>query len=103
MPRTANLSLSWRYRKFGTRLNVNRTGEYINAFTAAGSGRNQYTLQRTVVNVGAAYQFRPAMSFSVDVGNIFNEAQVFYRGVSDNISEYRIPGVSVTIGVSGRF
>ena len=103
VPRTANLSLSWRYRKFGTRLNVNRTGEYINAFTAAGSGRNQYTLQRTVVNVGAAYQFRPAMSFSVDVGNIFNEAQVFYRGVSDNISEYRIPGVSVTIGVSGRF
>ena len=103
VPRTANLSLSWRYRKFGTRLNVNRTGEYINAFTAGGSGRNQYTLQRTVVNVGAAYQFRPAMSFSVDVGNIFNEAQVFYRGVSDNISEYRIPGVSVTIGVSGRF
>ena len=103
VPRTSNLSLSWRYRKFGTRLNVNRTGEYINAFTASGSGRNQYTLQRTVVNVGAAYQFRPAMSFSVDVGNIFNEAQVFYRGISDNISEYRIPGVSVTIGVSGRF
>ena len=103
VPRTANLSLSWRYRKFGTRLNVNRTGEYINAFTASGSGRNQYTLQRTVVNVGAAYQFRPAMSFSVDVGNIFNEAQVFYRGISDNISEYRIPGVTVTVGVSGRF
>jgi TonB-dependent receptor len=103
VPRTANLSLSWRYRKFGTRLNVNRTGEYINAFTAGGSGRNQYTRERTVVNVGAAYQFRPSMSFSVDVGNIFNEAQVFYRGISDNISEYRIPGVSVTIGVSGRF
>ena len=103
VPRTANLSLSWRYRKFGTRLNVNRTGGYINAFTAGGSGRNQYTLQRTVVNIGAAYQFRPALSFSVDVGNIFNEAQVFYRGVSDNISEYRIPGVTVTAGVSGRF
>jgi iron complex outermembrane receptor protein len=103
VPRTSNLSLSWRYRKFGTRLNVNRTGEYINAFTASGSGRNQYTLQRTVVNVGAAYQFRPSMSFSVDVGNIFNEAQTFYRGVTDNISEVRIPGVTVTIGVSGRF
>ena len=103
VPRTSNLSLSWRYRKLGTRININRTGEFINAFTTTGSGRNQYTLQRTVVNVGAAYQFRPAVSLSVDIGNIFNEAQVFYRGISDNISEYRIPGVTVTVGVSGRF
>ena len=103
VPRTSNLSLSWRYRKLGTRININRTGEFINAFTATGSGRNQYTLQRTVVNVGAAYQFRPSVSLSVDIGNIFNEAQVFYRGISDNISEYRIPGVTVTVGVSGRF
>ncbi len=103
VPRTSNLSVSWRYRKFGSRLNVNRTGEYINAFTASGSGRNQYTVQRTIVNIGGAYQFRPSMSFSVDVGNIFNEAQVFYRGISDNISEYRIPGVTITAGVSGRF
>ena len=77
--------------------------KFINAFTATGSGRNQYTLQRTVVNIGAAYQFRPTLSFSVDVGNVFNEAQVFYRGIADNISEYRIPGVTVTVGVSGRF
>ena len=103
VPRTSNLSLSWRYRKLGTRININRTGEFINAFTATGSGRNQYTLQRTVINVGAAYQLRPAVSLSVDIGNIFNEAQVFYRGISDNISEYRIPGVTVTVGVSGRF
>ena len=103
VPRTSNLSVSWRYRKLGTRININRTGEFINAFTTTGSGRNQYTLQRTVVNVGAAYQFRPAVSLSVDIGNIFNEAQVFYRGISDNISEYRIPGVTVTVGVSGRF
>ena len=103
VPRTANLSLSWRYRKFGSRINLNRTGEFVSAFTAAGSGRNQYTRERTVVNIGAAYQFRPAVSFSVDVGNIFNEAQVFYRGIADNISEYRIPGVTVTFGVSGRF
>ena len=103
VPRTANLSVSWRYRKLGTRININRTGAFLNAFTAAGSGRNQYTLQRTVVNVGAAYQLRPAVSLSLDIGNIFNEAQVFYRGISDNISEYRIPGVTVTVGVSGRF
>jgi hypothetical protein len=47
--------------------------------------------------------FRPSVSVSADIGNIFNEAQVFYRGISANISEYRIPGVTVTVGVSGRF
>jgi TonB-dependent receptor len=103
VPRTANLSLSWRHRNLGTRININRTGEFINAFTAPGSGRNQYTLERTVVNVGAAYRLRPTLSFTADVGNIFNEAQVFYRGIADNISEYRIPGVTLTVGVSGQF
>lgn len=103
VPRTANLSVSWRYRQLGTRININRTAEYLNAFSAAGSGRNQYTAERTIVNIGAAYQFRPSLSFSFDIGNIFNEAQVFYRGIADNISEYRIPGVTVTIGLSGRF
>ncbi len=103
VPRTANLSVSWRYRQLGTRINLNRTAEYLNAFSATGSGRNQYTAERTIVNIGAAYQFRPSLSFSFDIGNIFNEAQVFYRGIADNISEYRIPGVTVTIGLSGRF
>lgn len=103
VPRTANLSLSWRHRNLGTRININRTGEFINAYTASGSGRNQYTLERTVVNVGAAYRLRPTLSFTADVGNIFNEPQVFYRGIADNISEYRIPGVTLTVGVSGQF
>ncbi|WP_414661749.1 TonB-dependent receptor [Horticoccus sp. 23ND18S-11] len=103
VPRTANVSLSWRHGGFGTRIVANRTGEYINAFTATGSGRNQYTVARTIVNVGVAYQYRPWLSFSMDVGNIFNEPQVFYRGIADQISEVRIPGTSVTFGVSGRF
>lgn len=103
IPETANVSVSWRYRGFSTRVNVNRTGEYLNAFTAAGSGRNQYIMSRTIVNFGVAYQVRPALSFSVDVGNIFNQPQTFYRGIADNISEVRIPGITVTLGVSGRF
>jgi hypothetical protein len=102
VPRTENFNLSWRYRGFDSRVNINRTGEYINAFTASGSGRIQYTLARTIVKVGAAYQFSPRLSFSVDTGHIFNQAQTFYRGVSDQISEVRIPGTSITVGVSGR-
>ncbi len=103
IPFTANANLSWRHRNFSARAVWNRTGEYINAFTAAGSGRNQYTRRRSIVNAGVAYQFKPTVTFSIDVGNIFNASQVFYRGVADQVSEYRIPGTTVTFGVSGRF
>jgi TonB-dependent receptor len=103
VPRTSNVNLSWRYRAWGARIVANRTSDYLNAFTATGSGRNQYTVERTVVNIGAAYQFKPWLSFSVDVGNVFNESQTFYRGIPDQISTVRIPGTTVTFGVSGRF
>jgi outer membrane receptor protein involved in Fe transport len=55
------------------------------------------------VNAGIAYQWRPDVSFSIDVANIFNEAQEFYRSIPDQMSEYRIPGTTITFGVSGRF
>jgi iron complex outermembrane receptor protein len=103
IPFTANANLHWRHRGYSARIIWNRTGEYINAFTAAGSGRNQYTRTRNIVNGGVAYQFRPWLSVSLDVQNLFNEPQVFYRGIADQISEVRIPGTTVTIGFSGRF
>ena len=103
VPFTGNANLHWRHGGFSARVVWNRTGEYLNAFTAAGSGRNQYTNRRTIVNAGVAYQLRPAVTLSLDVGNIFNAPQSFYRGIADQISEVRIPGVTVTAGVSGRF
>jgi len=103
VPRTGNIVLSWRHRGIGARIVANRTGEYINAFTAGTPARNLYIRSRTVVNAGIAYQWRPDVSFSVDVANIFNEAQEFYRSIPDQMSEYRIPGTTITFGVSGRF
>ena len=103
VPFTGNANLHWRHGGFSARVVWNRTGEYLNAFTAAGSGRNQYTNRRTIVNAGVAYQLRPAVTLSLDVGNLFNAPQSFYRGIADQISEVRIPGVTVTAGVSGRF
>jgi hypothetical protein len=50
-----------------------------------------------------AYQYRPWLSFTIDVANIFNERQEWYRGVPDQMSEFRIPGTTITFGVSGRF
>ena len=103
VPRTGNVVLSWRHRGFGARVVANRTGEYINAFTANAPARNLYIRSRTIVNAGIAYQWRPDVSFSIDVANVFNEAQIFYRGIPDQMSEYRIPGTTITFGISGRF
>jgi len=103
IPRTGNVILSWRHRGFGARVVANRTGEYINAFTANTPARNLYIRSRTIVNAGIAYQWRPDVSFSIDVANVFNQAQIFYRGIPDQMSEYRIPGTTITFGVSGRF
>ncbi len=103
IPRTGNVILSWRHRGFGARVVANYTGDYINAFTAGTPARNLYIRSRTIVNAGIAYQWRPTLSFSIDVANVFNEAQIFYRGIPDQMSEYRIPGTTVTFGVSGRF
>jgi TonB-dependent receptor len=103
IPRTANVSLSWRYKKFGSRIVANRTGSYVRNYTAVGSGANQYNRERTIINLGAAYQFRPSVSLTVDVQNAFNEPQSWYRGVPDNLSQFYMGGTTVTFGVSGRF
>ncbi|MSU48308.1 MAG: TonB-dependent receptor [Opitutus sp.] len=103
IPRTGNVSLSWLHRGFSTRVNVNHTGNYISTYTAASLGRNLYIARRTMVNFGAAYQLRPGVSFSIDVGNVFNEPQAAYRGIPDQIQSINIPGTTITFGVNGRF
>ena len=103
IPRTGNVSLSWRYGKFGARVNVNYTDGYLDALNAANAPLNLYRVERTIVNAGVAYRFRPALSFSIDVGNLFNEHQAFYRGYPDRMQSTIIPGTTITFGVSGRF
>jgi TonB-dependent receptor len=103
IPRSGNVSLSWRYRGFGARITANRVGEYIRNFTAIGSGANLYTKARTVVNAGLAYQYKPWLSFSIDAQNVLDEMQSWYRGNADQIAQVYVPGPTVTFGVSGRF
>ena len=40
---------------------------------------------------------------SIDVGNVFNEGQRWYRGIPDQMAQTYIPGTTITVGVSGRF
>jgi TonB-dependent receptor len=103
VPRTGNASLAWRYRGFGARVLVNYTGDYITAYSATSAARNLYRFKRTSVNLGLSYQLRPSVSLSCDVANLFNEPQVFYRGIKDQMQSTIISGVAVTVGVSGRF
>ncbi|MBI4623077.1 MAG: TonB-dependent receptor [Verrucomicrobia bacterium] len=103
IPRTGNLSLSWRHRGFSSRVAVNFTGDYITNYSAASLGRNLYRFKRTMVNVGLAYQVRPAVTLTCDVANLFNEPEAFYRGIPDQLQRMNLPGTSITFGVNGRF
>ncbi|MBL9213730.1 MAG: TonB-dependent receptor [Opitutaceae bacterium] len=103
IPKTGNVSLSWRHRGFSARVLVNYTGAYINAYTAASVGRNQYRYERTIVNLGLSYQLTPALSFNCDVSNLFNEPVAFYRGIPDQMERTLITGTTINFGVSGRF
>jgi TonB-dependent receptor len=103
IPRTGNVGLAWRFRGFSSRLGINYTGDYITNFSPASLGRNLYRQKRTIVNLGLAYQLRPAVTLTCDVANLFNEPVVFYRGIRDQMFSTNIPGTSITFGINGRF
>ena len=103
IPRTGNASLSWRHKRFSTRVLYNYTGDYITAFTAASVGRNLYRYSYSTVTAGVAYQYRPWLQFTADVANLFNEPQSQYRGIPDQMANTIINGTTITLGVNGRF
>jgi TonB-dependent receptor len=103
VPKTANAGVTWRYRRLSSRVLVNHTGEYLTSFSAASAGRNIFRYKRTIVNVGLAYQIRPAVQLTLDVSNLFNEPLAFYRGIPDQMQSTGILGTTMNFGVSGRF
>jgi iron complex outermembrane receptor protein len=103
VPRTANASLTWRHRGFGTRLLVNYACTFLQTYGAANPARNLYRLERTLINLGFSYQLRPELSVTLDIDNLNNVPQRRYRGVEDQIEYYNYPGTTFTVGISGRF
>ena len=103
IPKTGNVSLSWRHRAFNARVLVNYTGDYNTAFTAATLGRNLYQFKRTITNVGLGYQLTPRVGFTLDVTNLFNEPIANYRGIPDQMQRTVITGTTLNIGMTGRF
>jgi TonB-dependent receptor len=103
IPRAANVMVSWRYRGFSTRVLYNMTGDYIAEYSAASPARNLYRFRMDRVNLGLAYQLRPAVTVSLDINNLFNEPQRLYRGIPDRMARTIINGTTLNLGVSGRF
>ncbi len=103
IPETGNAAISWRYRKFSARVLYNLVGSHITTYTAASVGRNLYRYDFKTWNAGVAYQFSPSLSFTVDVSNLTNEPQRWYRGNPDQMQSILINGSTITFGVNGRF
>jgi iron complex outermembrane recepter protein len=102
VPKMGNLGLAWRYGKFSARYSVNYVGTHITAFNAA-AHRSSFRFSRAITNAGVAYHFRPWATLTLDVANLFNEPEAFYRGARDRIQSYNIAGTTITMGVNGRF
>ena len=103
IPRVANLSLSWRYKGFSTRVLYNYTGSYIVEYSSASVGRNRYRQKFQTVHLGVAYQLRPAITLTCDIANLTNTPQVWYRGVPEQMQSTIINGIAISAGVTGRF
>ncbi len=103
VPRTANASLTWRYRGFSTRFLVNYADSFLQTYGGVNPARNLYRLDRTLIHLGFSYQVRPSLTLTVDIDNLTNEPQRRYRGIPDQIEYFNYPGTAITVGVTGRF
>ncbi len=103
VPRSGNASLFWRYHGFTSRLIVNHTGSFLNAYSAVSPALHRYWYSRTVVNAGIGYQWRPSVSFSIDVNNLTDAPQSAYRGIPEHMQFKLYGGTTITAGVNGRF
>jgi outer membrane receptor protein involved in Fe transport len=80
----------------------NFTGEYISSYNVS-QGLRLYRLSYKSVNLGLAYQLRPTLGLTLDVANLFNEPQVFYRGFKDRTQRTLMNFITISAGVNGRF
>jgi TonB-dependent receptor len=102
IPRTGNAGVNYSLRKFRFNVLLNYTGEYLATFSATPQ-RNIYREERTIVNTGISYEWRPSLSFFCDVSNIFNEPQRTYIGLPSRPQRVIYTGQALTFGISGRF
>ena len=103
IPRTANLSVSWRYHRFSTRVLFNHMSNHIRNYSRTSLGRNLYRKGRTIINLNLSYRLKPQLTLTCDFGNITNEYFETYRGIPSQMECTAINGVTINFGVIGHF
>jgi bifunctional DNA-binding transcriptional regulator/antitoxin component of YhaV-PrlF toxin-antitoxin module len=49
------------------------------------------------------YTIRPSITLNFGVQNLFNEPQIYYRSIRDQLETFLVNGTTITAGVEGRF
>lgn len=101
-PETLNASLNYSYRSFGARITYAYMAATLWDYSTDAS-RLRYRDERELVNAGVAYRLNKAIVLSLDIANVFNEPQNYYRALSSRLERATFNGTTMTFGVSGRF
>ncbi|MBI4624080.1 MAG: TonB-dependent receptor [Verrucomicrobia bacterium] len=102
IPKTANVSLTFNYKKFGSRLTLGYVGDYLVTYNANPTARI-YREELSTLNLGVSYRVSPKLTVYCDATNVTEEYLSFYRYVPSLFREARRMQSAVIFGVSGRF
>lgn len=104
IPFTANANLGWDYKKFGASISYNYTdGSIRGGANLAQPSRDRYMMPRSMFNLNLRYALPRNITVNLGVQNVFNEPQRYYRGIRDQMDQFRIQGTTITASVETRF
>lgn len=102
IPRSANAQLTYTRGKFKTFVSGNHTSGYLVTF-ATDPSRLLEKVARTTLSAGVSYRVHKALDIYVDVSNLLDEPQLWYRGVPNHRQSTVYNGPNVNFGISGTF
>lgn len=102
IPKAGNFSLTFNYKKFGSRVTFSYTGEYLSTYSQNLTARI-YREPLSTLNLGVSYHISPRIIVYCDATNVTEESVSFYRYVPAQFRESRRMQAAVIFGLSGRF
>jgi TonB-dependent receptor len=102
VPRTGNVGLTYNYRRFAARAQVNYTGNYLITYSADRS-RLIYGAPRTTTNAGFSYELSSKLTVFCDLQNLFNPPTYNYRLYRERPQRVYSYYSAISLGVKGRF
>ncbi len=101
-PRSANVSLTYTFRKFSGRVTTAYTGQIIRTYNANAAARI-YRKPMTTTNVNLSYRLNRYATLFCDVSNIFETGPSSFRYIPERVYEIRFMPSAVSFGVNGAF